>query len=253
MHGHGKKLAFFLRQLRQLPARQGEVSVLDLGCGNGRLVTGPVAVAGFRVLGVDVHPPSIESARAEFPEASFAIGDVESYAPSDVFDAVILSDVLEHVHDPARLLTMARNSLTEGGIVLVSIPNGYGPFELEQWLVRVGVLRPLVALARSLAVNAAHLRRRAKGLPWPPEEPPMPPYNVDSGHVQHFTLGSLERLAASAGLRVVERENGGLAGGDLSYFLFYAAPKLVAASLRLADHLPAAVVSTWYFALRPAQ
>lgn len=252
MHGHSKKLAFFLRQLRHLAVGRDEVRVLDLGCGNGRLVTGPVAEAGFRVLGVDVHVPSIESARAEFPDACFVIADVASYAPSDVFDAVILSDVLEHVHDPAGLLATARDSLAEGGIVLVSIPNGYGPFELEQWLVRVGVLRPFVALARFLAVKAARLRRRAKGLPWPPEEPPMPPYNVESGHLQHFTLGGLEGLADSVGLRVAEQENGGLAGGDLSYFFFYAVPGLVARSLLLADRLPASIVSTWYFVLRPA-
>ena len=65
--------------------------------------------------------------------------------------------------------------------------------------------------------------------------------------MQHFTVGRIRSLLRSRGFRVECRRNGSWFGGDLTYFLFYFAPRLVPASLRVADVLPAQLVSTWYF------
>ena len=258
MHGHRKKTIFFLERLdrlaRELSVERSDVNVLDLGCGNGTLVSFPVAEAGFDVLGVDVHEPSIQWAREHnrLGNARFRVGDADEGALDGRFDAVILSDVLEHLHDPARVLQKARELVGDLGIVLVSIPNGFGPFELEQRFART---RPGMLLARALRRGfeaSARARRRCRGLPWPPENEPVAAYNVESGHVQHFTEVAFQALVAAAGLRVVARANGALMGGDLTYFAFYTVPRLVPMSLRAADRLPARLVSTWYFELRVA-
>jgi 2-polyprenyl-3-methyl-5-hydroxy-6-metoxy-1,4-benzoquinol methylase len=255
MHGHRKKTLFFLEALDEHARLTGraprELRVLDLGCGNGRIVSLPLAEHGFDVTGVDVHPPSIDDANAHnrLSNARFVCSDVADYEDDAAYDAVVLSDILEHVDDPDALLDTAVSQLAADGIVLVSVPNGRGPYELEQRLVG-GRLRPIVGATRATAVAAARLKRRLRDEEWPPPTPVAPAYNTESGHVQFLTLERFRRLLDAHGLRIERWRNGIVAGGDLTYFLFYAAPVLVRANVALADRLPARFVSTWYVSCR---
>jgi hypothetical protein len=148
------------------------------------------------------------------------------------------------------MLDVAARALKPDGILLVSIPNGWGPYELEELLVRTRILwLPLVLVRRAVraGVRAKHALRGA-----PPPERETPAYNVDSPHVQRFRLSTFRALARAHGFRIAHRRNGAWFGGDLTYFLFYFVPSLVPASLRAADALPPQLVSTWYFECRRA-
>jgi 2-polyprenyl-3-methyl-5-hydroxy-6-metoxy-1,4-benzoquinol methylase len=251
MHGHRKKTVFFIDRLhayaRAHALEPQDVCVLELGCGNGRIVALPIAEQGFNVVGIDIHRPSIEDARAHstLQNVEFACGDFRAAPQHGDFHAVILSDVLEHVEEPEAMLDVAVGALRSDGVVLVSIPNGYGPYEIEQFLIRKRVLWLPLLLVRGLVALGVRVKHALHGAPSLVPAPPA--YNFESPHVQHFTLHSFAALLKSSGLRATVRQNGAWIGGDLTYFLFYFAPPLVSASLRLADRLPAKLVSTWYF------
>jgi SAM-dependent methyltransferase len=239
VHGHRKKLDFVLGAVEQLRQTRGvapaDVTIIEIGCSNGRILSLPLAERGFRVTGVDLHEPSIARASADntFPNARFICRSAESFMTVESFDIVILSDILEHVGDPLGLLKMARGLLNRGGVVLICIPNGNGPAELERRFVeRTGGDRALAAARR--AINRLRGRERVA-------------YNDDSGHVQAFRMRDMEDLIELAGLRLDERRNGALFGGAASYPLGNLLPAVVKGSLRLADRLPFAWVSTWYF------
>jgi SAM-dependent methyltransferase len=254
MHGHRKKTLFFIERLHRYATaaglEPGGVKVLELGCGNGRVVTLPVAEQGFDVLGVDSHLPSIEAARAEnqLGHARFECADFAEAPTANDVDAVILSDVLEHVDQPWRMLDVASRALKPHGILLISIPNGYGPYEIEQLLVRKRILWLPLVLVRGLVAIGVRVKHALLGRPPAPPEPPA--YNVDSQHVQHFTLTRFRELLASQGFEIEQRRNGAFVGGDLTYFLFYFAPPLVGASLRAVDRLPPQLAGTWLFECR---
>jgi hypothetical protein len=93
---------------------------------------------------------------------------------------------------------LAARIVRETGVILVSILNGYGPFELEQLVARTRGGRLLERALRGFE-GAARARRRIRGLPWPPDEAPKPAYNAESGHVQRFHLRSFERLVGRHG------------------------------------------------------
>jgi 2-polyprenyl-3-methyl-5-hydroxy-6-metoxy-1,4-benzoquinol methylase len=239
VHGHRKKLDFVLGAVERLrqsrSAAPADVTIVEIGCSNGRILSLPLAERGYRVTGVDLHEASIARATADnnFPNARFICRNAESFMTVESFDVVILSDILEHVHDPLGLLTMAKGLLEPGGTVLICIPNGYGPAELERRFAERTRLDRALATVRS-AINRATGRERVA-------------YNDDSGHVQAFRMKDIEGLIELAGLRLEERRKGALFGGAVSYPVGSILPAVVRGSLRLADRLPFAWVSTWYF------
>jgi 2-polyprenyl-3-methyl-5-hydroxy-6-metoxy-1,4-benzoquinol methylase len=100
--------------------------VLDMGCGDGVLAW-MLSRAGAAVHGVDPSLEAIQFARqmhdqrrtgAEFRPAS---GYSSGY-PDAHFDAVVSSDVIEHVMEPDRLLAEIRRVLKPGGIAILSTP-----------------------------------------------------------------------------------------------------------------------------------
>lgn len=259
MHGHRKKAVFFISRLRRLAAGlklpHDKMRVLEFGCGNGQNVSLPVAEQGFRVTGVDLHRPSIEYAKrsSTLPNADFICGDCHQFQSVEKFQAVILSDILEHVPRPAELLRQSRKHLAPGGILLISVPNGRGPYEIEQLLIEKGILKPPLELTRRLVAAAVRTKHRLRKTPLASAgAPSLPAYNLDSGHVQFFSGKGLRHLVEGSKLRIDLWRNGCLMGGDWSYFLFYFLPRLTPLSLKVADKVPHGLASTWLLECRAA-
>lgn len=80
--------------------------VLDVGCGKGELAYDLVTRAGARVTGIDVNRTSLDFARARFPDERLELveADACTWEPPHAYDAVVLSNVLEHVDDRVGLL-----------------------------------------------------------------------------------------------------------------------------------------------------
>jgi trans-aconitate methyltransferase len=107
-------------------AERPQARILDVGCGcgaNARAVLERAPAA--RVFGVEPNAHAAELA-AEACAQVFH-GDVAAWqksAPADPFDAVVLSDVLEHVADPVAFLRALRDVPALGGATwIISVPN----------------------------------------------------------------------------------------------------------------------------------
>jgi SAM-dependent methyltransferase len=241
LHGHRKKLKFIWGCIAQYRHQNGlspnQIRVLEVGCSNGRNIAMPLAECGYRITGIDLHLESIAYAQAHnrLGNARFLCQDLCELRKDEEFEIVVLSDILEHVMDPAHICRTAMQYLAKDGLVLISVPNGFGPYELEQRFMRVARLNPVIDFTRT-AINRL-LRRRIGG----------PAYNHDSGHIQFFHLNEFRRLLDHVGLKVLGTSNGALFGGTLSYALANRLSFIVAASLALADRLPQRWVSTWYY------
>jgi 2-polyprenyl-3-methyl-5-hydroxy-6-metoxy-1,4-benzoquinol methylase len=99
-----------------------EGSLLDVGCATGAFVAAARA-AGFDARGVDVSAPSTRYGR-DVLGLPLDVGDIyERRYPSERFNVVTLWATLEHLIDPARVLSEAHRVLTPDGIIAVSVPN----------------------------------------------------------------------------------------------------------------------------------
>ncbi len=113
-----------LGQLQRLGARR----VLDLGCGNGVLCR-TLKDAGFEVAGCDADRRGVRFARAKSPDIRFEVMDIAA-APGPLegesFDAIVSTEVVEHLYSPWQLPQAAGMFLKQGGWLVVTTPyHGY--------------------------------------------------------------------------------------------------------------------------------
>lgn len=97
--------------------------VLDVGCGKGELAHDLVARGGATVVGIDVHRPALAFARSRFQDErlSFVEADAHAYVDDGPFDAIVLSNVLEHIDQRVALLRRLVESFNPGQI-LIRVP-----------------------------------------------------------------------------------------------------------------------------------
>lgn len=112
-----------LRWLLRLCERLcGGRSLLNVGCGNGFLEQTALA-SGWNVLSVDPDQKSVERLRSLGIEAR--CGTIESIpAPSQSVDAVVCSEVLEHLKDDSLIkgLEEIHRVLVPGGVLVGTVP-----------------------------------------------------------------------------------------------------------------------------------
>ena len=104
--------------------------VLDIGCNSGGLGRRLIAEKGCEMFGVDISPALIERAREKGYEAYAGPAEELRY-DDESFDVVVISELLEHVHDPRPILEQARRVLRPGGLLLGDVPTEEGHWGFE--------------------------------------------------------------------------------------------------------------------------
>lgn len=86
-----------------------ESSVLDIGCGNG-FVAYQIASKAKKVTGIDTDQANIGQARRQHSREniSYILGDATSYDFLERYDAIVLSNVLEHIKDRVTFLNKVK-------------------------------------------------------------------------------------------------------------------------------------------------
>lgn len=83
--------------------------VLDIGCGNG-FVASQIASKAKKVTGIDTDQANITQAKKQHSRENinYVLGDATSYDFQEQYDAVVLSNVLEHIKDRVTFLNKVK-------------------------------------------------------------------------------------------------------------------------------------------------
>ena len=96
--------------------------ICDFGCGAGWL-TGILSALGPAV-GIDLSPKAIEQAKEWHPTAQFICANATEWSPEpESFDLVVSQEVIEHIADKGRYLSIAHRALRPGGYLILTTPN----------------------------------------------------------------------------------------------------------------------------------
>lgn len=229
-----KKLRFIHGALERYARTSGrsfqELEVLEVACGTGE-ITLPLASLGCRVTAFDIDRKAVEHVRAlieqrRIPNLTVTVADGRTYDDGRSYDVVVASEVFEHVPDPAALAENVSRRMRPGSYLVLTTPNGRGPWELKNRMDVRARLRRWSALRRLLG---------------------KPPYVAGSGadHCQFYTRDGLVSLLSAHSLNLIEF---GKSDSFLTVFRPLRRSRLLQrADTRLADALPYWLASGWYF------
>lgn len=144
--------------------------VLDIGCGPGEfLALGKKR--GWQGLGVEPSPVASGYASQLGLEVINGFFDQKLVKTLGTFDFIHMSEVLEHIPNPLEVLEWAKQLLTPGGVLCISVPNDYSP--IQKVLTDTGNYGP-----------------------W---------WVVPDHHLNYFDFDTLSRLVVSTGFDLLER------------------------------------------------
>lgn len=129
-------------------------SVLEIGCGTG--ATGALAIARGKArhyVGIELMPGPAAQAREVLSEV--LVGDIERLPlpwAAQSFDALVMSEVLEHLADPWATLDRLAHLVRPGGLLLASSPN------VAHWKVIRELLAGRFSLTDQGVFDRTHLR-----------------------------------------------------------------------------------------------
>jgi 2-polyprenyl-3-methyl-5-hydroxy-6-metoxy-1,4-benzoquinol methylase len=103
-------------------------SLMEVGCAGGWLLAA-ARDAGWKVLGVEAAPKfarfAADSLKLEIVQG--LVGDIDPEQFAAEFDVIMMFDVFEHLHDPARDLMVLRKMIRGEGHLLIATPNIASP------------------------------------------------------------------------------------------------------------------------------
>ncbi|MBS0656586.1 MAG: methyltransferase domain-containing protein [Verrucomicrobia bacterium] len=114
----------------------GNESVLDLGCGEGK-ITAELArrVPAGRVIGLDISPAMINFASSRYPRSEyrnllFMQADATKNPFNEQFDLIVSSCALHFIEDQKTVVAGIKQALSLGGRALLVMPEAY-PYNLS--------------------------------------------------------------------------------------------------------------------------
>ncbi|MGH3131618.1 MAG: glycosyltransferase [Gaiellaceae bacterium] len=119
----------------------GGQRVLEIGSGTGDLLAALEPSTG---VGVDVSPEMVEEARRRHPGLRFEVSAGEELDLGDTFDTIVLSDLVQYVHDLQALFDrVLAHSHARTRIVVNSYSRAWRPIIRLAELLRLKPLKPI--------------------------------------------------------------------------------------------------------------
>jgi 2-polyprenyl-3-methyl-5-hydroxy-6-metoxy-1,4-benzoquinol methylase len=142
-----------LREFQRLAPATGRV--LDVGCGRAAL-GGAIRGLGWEVWGVEQSGEACATAEKRLHRLVQSdlhdLATVRAALGETPFDALVFSDVLEHVYDPRTVLENYLEFVKPGGRVLISVPN------MVVWTNRLRLLLGRVEYDDTGVMDRTHIR-----------------------------------------------------------------------------------------------
>lgn len=182
-----KRLRFVSSSLREHGITTNS-KILDVGCGNGNISIF-LGQQGFQVLGIDISEKAISKAKSinTLENVDFKVLSAEDlcYA-NEKYDAIICSEVLEHLNRPDEILQYIHRLLKDDGVLIVTVPNGRGPRETF-------VTKPIQYLKKKNGTGWGWMHKIKQALGYDGKTNQTDADYLD--HVQFFTMKALKKLS----------------------------------------------------------
>lgn len=235
---HLERLRWLIKTIdEQRPV--GPIRILDVGCGTGNITLPLGLIPHAEVVGIDMYQPNIDECNRKntYPNVRLEFARLNEFPVAD-FDFIIFTEVLEHIPGYDAILQDLSARMKFGAQILVTIPNGWGPFE---W-----AMTPMYVM-RKMGLNG--FIAKVKG--WVGKKEPYALNQEIDPHVNFFTVAQIRRDNQRFGFTMLEfRKSFVMAPIFETYLPFISLTRLAHFDNRMAQWLPTWLASGWYYRIR---
>jgi 2-polyprenyl-3-methyl-5-hydroxy-6-metoxy-1,4-benzoquinol methylase len=247
-YGFLKRLNFIYSSIIKNIVENREYTVLDIGCGTGEYLTIPLGSLSnnLKILGIDTDSISIEYAQHKntYENVQFQCITIEKLNRNLKYDFIIISEVLEHLDEPQSMLMEVNNLLKPGGLCFITIPNGFGPFEIEnKFFVFLKDKGLLIHLQKIITA----IKKLFKARPYENISLEKDSFCEDP-HVQFFSYGKFINLCSEFQFELECSANRTFLAGVFSDLLINRSQFLINLNSNISNYLPHFLCSGWMFA-----
>lgn len=215
IYGHMKRLKWLFSHCSKRD------KILEVGCGTGYMISLPFLLSGYNILGIDLDENSIAVGAMILEENNcnpkrLQVSDISKL--DSIFDIIIVSEVLEHLDADSipTFFSEIHHHLSETGKLLVTVPNGYGWYELENFIwnkLRLGKLLEVFKIQALIHKTKKLLIKNECQYPYPSTLDESP-------HLQHFSLSSIRHLLCNNGFAIKQAKGTVFFAGQISNMIF---------------------------------
>jgi SAM-dependent methyltransferase len=103
--------------------------LLDIGCGTGEMIKYMKEI-GYDTYGIE--PSTIACEKAKAKDLNIFNCDLFNFPLNNQkFDIINMTNVLEHITEPIKVIEKCKNMLNKNGILRIKVPNDFNEFQLE--------------------------------------------------------------------------------------------------------------------------
>ncbi|SOC11299.1 methyltransferase family protein [Ureibacillus xyleni] len=204
---------------KYIPQNLSDFSILDLGCGEGLVLSylsNQYNHNSLRLHGLDYSEHQLEFARKRVPNVTFNQADFSKGIPyeNDSFDLIYSGEVIEHLYDPDFFVQEIYRVLKRGGVLVITTPN------LCSWISRLFFCMGIYPIFyESSTKNAKYGFKFLKNIKQ---------QSIPVGHIRLMNLDALESLLKEQGFFVQKKQG----------FAFHGFSGLIASVDKLMINIP---------------
>jgi SAM-dependent methyltransferase len=237
---HMERLNWLVKTIQDQRASASEtVKILDVGCGTGNITIPLGMIPNSEVVGIDMYQPNIDlvNQRNTLSNVRVTFSRLSDFDVAN-FDFIIFTEVLEHIPGYREILDDLSKRMKPSAQILVTIPNGWGPFE---W-----AMQPMYIMRRMGLNGFIGKVKKLLGK----KEPYALNQEIDP-HVNFFTRKQIKNDCKNFGLELVEFEPAFVMAPIMeTYTPFISLNKIAYIDNKIAHKLPVWLASGWYYRVR---
>jgi len=115
--------------IKQINKYSTSAQILDVGSWTGT-ISNEFFIRGYKNIDcLEICVAACKLGKENFPELNFINDSIYKFNTDKKYDIIVAAEILEHLHNPLEVINKLRNMLSDGGVLIATIPTAQATFQ----------------------------------------------------------------------------------------------------------------------------